>query len=321
MTNEAVCDRCNGNVKKNDGFLFYASKSFGLPGMAQAPGNMLLCQTCTDQIINDENLSAKPFVPDEISATDVLGDPALLVEAANKVQDSSIIKLCSKHGFTPQQAKEKAHSLALIWWKDKQKAQIESVSFWKSEKKVSDGGSFYQWGTVPEVVNKEGCANCGKKGKVHDALLYIGTIESHQPLFDPLNLQKSGTITYRITNSNNYAICNRCTNKYRIFFMLFSYIVPIVLLLTLRFSREYGYYVFNKISLVLFVILIAIHFIWRLFTSTDIYLMSFIYPFCSNNFIRTTIAKSLAKTDYGHKKHFFSTSEYKEIMNRSSRIN
>lgn len=132
----AVCDHCNGHIPRLQGFAFFCSAAVGMPGLMLDVGNMLLCDACTDQIVNDANWAKTVPAQKEMSAQDFLANSMALMEAFDDVKANGIIAVCKSHGFTPQQARDKARILAIQWWVDPQAAQAESAAFWTSASKA-----------------------------------------------------------------------------------------------------------------------------------------------------------------------------------------
>ena len=132
MKNEARCDRCNGPISRWGGFLFDSSAAVGFTGTLQETGTMLLCEACTDQIVNEETWLQPITEQREISALDVLDNPQLLRDTRKAADRDSIVKRCKAHEFTPEQARAKAQELASVWWANQETGEREARAFWRS---------------------------------------------------------------------------------------------------------------------------------------------------------------------------------------------
>lgn len=130
----AGCDYCNVAIEEGEGFIFYSSACFAFGdkvGNIEIGNNMFLCKSCTDNIVSEKGYTKQ--VPQQQELTpDTIGDTAKMLEMMNEANAASIVEHCKRHRLTPEEARAKAHQFALLWWENKEKAQIEAASFWKS---------------------------------------------------------------------------------------------------------------------------------------------------------------------------------------------
>jgi hypothetical protein len=143
MAKTATCDDCNATINEGNGYIFYSTAGTGLPGAIQETGNMFLCEKCTNRICSPSGFSKKMPAAQEISGADLLADPGKMMRMMKDANLVSIVQKCKANGFTPAQAKAKAHEFALLWWSNPEKAQQDSATFWKSGKKVSESGGCF----------------------------------------------------------------------------------------------------------------------------------------------------------------------------------
>lgn len=129
------CDRCPGRIDRGEGFLLYSAASFGLPNALCETGNMLVCESCADSILNDETFANEFPMKQDLSA-DVLADMTNLHHIMEQANTASIVDLCKKRGLHPREAKLMAAELARHWWKDSCSAQRDAASFWTSAKQA-----------------------------------------------------------------------------------------------------------------------------------------------------------------------------------------
>lgn len=124
---ESVCDRCSQSISKGEGHLFYSSNEL----MGDTVGNMLLCDQCTNGLINNE-MYTKNY---QIDGRDLMTvtDPKEMKAAIQQANDLGIIVQCKTLGLSPNEAKEKARELAVLFWENREKAEAESKTFWTSE--------------------------------------------------------------------------------------------------------------------------------------------------------------------------------------------
>jgi hypothetical protein len=132
--NMAICDQCNVNIQRDGGFIFYSSAGLGSPGKVKETGNMFLCEQCTNKICTPTGFADWSSTISESDVNAISGDPKkLMIYLGQKNNAIGIAAVCNKHGLTPEQAKDKARELALLFWQDPEKAQMESVKFWSPE--------------------------------------------------------------------------------------------------------------------------------------------------------------------------------------------
>jgi len=138
MTSNAICDQCNKNIKKGNGYAFYSTASTGMLGMAMETGNILLCEKCTNEIVSTEGYrkySKSASTVQSFDMEDVISGKSKFSDLYNAYGDAiavSVVTLCKAHCFTPEQAKAKAREFAILWWKDNQKGASECAKFWQS---------------------------------------------------------------------------------------------------------------------------------------------------------------------------------------------
>ena len=136
MPDHAVCDQCNGQIEKGGGYSFYSSAAIGMLGMSHETGNMLLCESCTSEILNEKNWAKKIPKQREMTGADILANPMALLGNIRSANGDSIVTLCKRHGFTPEQAKAEARGFALLWWgkPETERAAVSNLAalFWKS---------------------------------------------------------------------------------------------------------------------------------------------------------------------------------------------
>ena len=122
MSNNAICDQCNKKIKKGDGYVFYSTANAGMPSMEMETGNMLLCEKCANEIVSEEGYkkySKSMATKQKLEIDDIIGDKDKYLSFYNALGEAnteSIVTLCKAHGFTPEEAKARAHELALLWW-------------------------------------------------------------------------------------------------------------------------------------------------------------------------------------------------------------
>jgi len=138
MAKTAVCDDCMGTINEGAGYLFYSDAGPVLGGAVLETGNMLLCENCTNRICSPEGFAKKMPASQELSA-DFLADPGNLKRLMRDSNMVSIVQKCKAHGFTPEQAKAKAHEFALLWWSNGEVDQVgkQAKTFWKSGKQAA----------------------------------------------------------------------------------------------------------------------------------------------------------------------------------------
>ena len=140
MSDTATCDRCNGSINRGEGFVVYSKASFGPPNALQETGNMLLCGSCVDDILNANNFATEFPQQQELSA-DILTDMARLRPIMQQANTASIVGLCKKRGLGPHEAKAKAREFARSWWQDARKAQLDAASYWTSAEETAGSSS------------------------------------------------------------------------------------------------------------------------------------------------------------------------------------
>ena len=156
-----ICDRCNTSMPHGTGFAFYSSASIA----GQTIGNMLLCESCTDGFINDAEFAKPPPAAKQLSTDDLMAQLLGSTSPLAAMSNAAIIQASRRLGFTPSQAKAKAHELALRWWSDPHAGALQIKNFWSASaprqemasQKESSGGCFvatavYGSSLAPEVM-------------------------------------------------------------------------------------------------------------------------------------------------------------------------
>lgn len=160
MSNNAICDQCNKKINKGSGYVFYSTANAGMTGMEMETGNMLLCEKCANEIVSEEGYkkySKSIATKQKFEIDDIIGDKDKywsFYNALGEANTESIVTLCKAHGFTPEEAKAKAHELALLWWEDNQKGALEAANFWKSSAKEIKHKETYNIVKIYELNSK-----------------------------------------------------------------------------------------------------------------------------------------------------------------------
>lgn len=106
-----------------------------MPGMARETGGMMLCESCTGRIITEENWRKHIPARREMTGADILANPMALFDQIQNANGDAIVKLCKRHGFTPDEARAKARELAQAWWVDPSNGEAAAATFWKTPPK------------------------------------------------------------------------------------------------------------------------------------------------------------------------------------------
>src|SRR5476651_241504 len=117
MAQKATCDRCNSQIAKGGGYSFFSSAGVAELGLKKV-GHMLLCQPCTDSVINAENwkISGKDVYLAEMALYDALADlrespsdgaKMTFHESLRRANDACIVDSCKAQDISPEEAKAK----------------------------------------------------------------------------------------------------------------------------------------------------------------------------------------------------------------------
>ena len=120
-----LCDGCRKKMKNKEGYLFYSEYS-AVPEIMSNIGLLLLCQSCTNLIVN-------AWTGGKFDKLPPFDGNAKGVSDFNKNTTNGIISKCKHHGLAPEEAKKKAHELALELWESRVRGEKESLDFWKSK--------------------------------------------------------------------------------------------------------------------------------------------------------------------------------------------
>jgi len=148
MAQKASCDRCHRFIANGGGYYFYSSTGEVKLGLKKT-GAMLLCEPCTDEIINDGNwrVTKEDLWKIEVELVEVLfrirekageltkAEELEFAEALQRANDASIVGHCTNQEFSPDEAKAKAQEFAKRWWEDPKAAEGESTAFWTGSAK------------------------------------------------------------------------------------------------------------------------------------------------------------------------------------------
>jgi hypothetical protein len=129
MLDHAICDHCNGRIEQLDGFLFDCPGSITIRGETTPLKDLFLCQSCTYQTFSDANWERLLSVPKELSG-EAVADLLSIVKAIEAVQFRAALAMCKDGGFTPSQARARAHDLAVRWWIDPEVAESQTWLSW-----------------------------------------------------------------------------------------------------------------------------------------------------------------------------------------------
>jgi hypothetical protein len=137
QTGKAVCDLCNQEIAHGDGYSFYSSAV--LPAGDEPTGNMFLCDKCTRETVNDRmwaeprpQLQSAEQLQRQMSREEMLANPRAVFELFKAQNAEGIVLTCKRLGLSPDEAKQKARELAVLWWKDKDRSRRETLQFFTS---------------------------------------------------------------------------------------------------------------------------------------------------------------------------------------------
>ena len=140
----AQCDGCDKQLIAQEGFLFYSSYA---PPNIGILGNQLLCESCTEQVVNE-----RTFSDEIVEYPPTFGFNTMPIEDYDKKVSEGIISTCRKHGFNVEQAKNKAKELANLFWEKQDDGLREALLFWKS--KTGESGQGLAWEIAKRVLEK-----------------------------------------------------------------------------------------------------------------------------------------------------------------------
>lgn len=124
-----VCDLCESTVEPGSGYIFYSIALIGPPGQLTETGAMLLCKDCAQEFVNEATWSG---TRKEQSLVDIsTSSHAETLDAIKRGNVQGIVKWCKTHGLSPNEAKEKAHALAVRWWDNPEEGAREAIAFWR----------------------------------------------------------------------------------------------------------------------------------------------------------------------------------------------
>jgi phosphopantetheinyl transferase (holo-ACP synthase) len=122
-------------IPKGEGYLFYSDAEIELENeVVSLKGNQFLCKRCIDTFVTASGYQQLSNIPTSI------GQPmdSRMVQAGfwavrEVFVKASIVQICQKHGFNPEEAKRQAHNLALAYWEGNPYTALRNaVTFWQS---------------------------------------------------------------------------------------------------------------------------------------------------------------------------------------------
>ncbi len=120
-----LCDGCHNKMKNRAGYLFYSEYS-PVPEIMSKIGLLLLCESCTNLVVNAWTGGAFHKLPPFEGKTGGVSD-------YDRNISNGIIAKCKQHGLTPDEAKKKGRELALELWENRALGEKASLDFWKSK--------------------------------------------------------------------------------------------------------------------------------------------------------------------------------------------